>query len=496
MMMHANNEGDPDNTNPPCQPSKYVRFLRSLTLFTIDVILWSLFWPRGTQFCCRTLGIVTVRYLLQGICLLCSYALYGTLLVQSGQEAPTFVSDSTSRLLGLPPACRRQKREASLTDLFRTRGDQPAPEVLDELENDFLEAIDRVKTSYSDEDVISTVEASWVKNQTKAKDDKLGNYTAVPSDEREVDSVNKPVSAIFNSTVVSEGQNGPIEEQKQVSLADSEKSGGLSMELNVTSKVGSQVEDHDGAPHQDHRMVEMWLQQNSESYSPVSSSNQSTIAVMKPEVKVGKPDGMLGGQVDDSFSSALNSSTLAGILSLKSHPKLFPANDGNGTEEEEQAKGADSEGYTEEEQQVINILLGCSYTVLALTMLLVLYVLLWSDFSICRARARYLLAEQNAEAQQGLAFQMMDIASDRESLRIKTRNLEGKLKEVTKVGDFAIRTGLDQEPEQADYTIDIRRNVNLKRGMDQAQLEEVRQNIKRNKAIVQEMSDNIDNVRG
>ena len=91
---------------------------------------------------------------------------------------------------------------------------------------------------------------------------------------------------------------------------------------------------------------------------------------------------------------------------------------------------------------------------------------------------------------------MMDIASDRESLRIKTRNLEGKLKEVTKVGDFAIRTGLDQEAEQADYTIDIRRNVNLKRGMDQAQLEDVRQNIKRNKAIVQEMSDNIDNVRG
>ena len=405
------------------------------------------------------------------------------------------MSDSTSRLLGLPPACRRQKREASLHDLFPTRGDQPAPEeVLDELQNDFLEAIDRVKTSYSDEDVISAVEASWVKsqNQTKAKDDKLGNYTAVPSDEKEVDSVNKPVSAISNSTVVSEGQNGPIEEQKQVSLADSEKSGGLSMELNVTSKVSSQVEDHDGAPHQDHRMVEMWLQQNSESYSPVSSSNQSTIAVTGPEVKVVKPDGMLGGQVDNSSSSALNSSTLAGILSLKStQPNLFPADGGNGTEEEEQAKGANPEGYTEEEQQVINILLGCCYTVVALTMLLVLYVLAWSDFSICRARARYLLAEQNAEAQQGLAFQMMDIASERESLRIKTRNLERKLKEETKVGDFAIRTGLDQEPEQADYTIDIRRNVNLKRGMDQAQLEEVRQNIKRNKAIVSEMSDNL-----
>ena len=40
--------------------------------------------------------------------------------------------------------------------------------------------------------------------------------------------------------------------------------------------------------------------------------------------------------------------------------------------------------------------------------------------------------------------------------------------------------------------MDIRRDVNLKRGMDQAQLEEVRQNIKRNKAIVDEMSENID----
>ena len=59
------------------------------------------------------------------------------------------------------------------------------------------------------------------------------------------------------------------------------------------------------------------------------------------------------------------------------------------------------------------------------------------------------------------------------------------------MGDFAIRTGLDQEPEQADYTIDIRRDVNLKRGMDQAQLEEVRQNIRKNKALVSEMSDNL-----
>ena len=64
------------------------------------------------------------------------------------------------------------------------------------------------------------------------------------------------------------------------------------------------------------------------------------------------------------------------------------------------------------------------------------------------------------------------------------------------MGNFAIRTGLDQEAEQADYTVDIRSNVNLKRGMDAAQLEDVRQNIKRTKALVEEMSDNIDNVRG
>ena len=86
----------------------------------------------------------------------------------------------------------------------------------------------------------------------------------------------------------------------------------------------------------------------------------------------------------------------------------------------------------------------------------------------------------------------MDIASDRESLRLKTHNLERKLKEKTEVGTFAIRTGLDHEPENADYTVDIRRNVNLKRGMTEAQLEEVRQNIKRNKAIVDEMAVNIE----
>ena len=209
-------------------------------------------------------------------------------------------------------------------------------------------------------------------------------------------------------------------------------------------------------------------------------------------MKMVTSDEKMGDQVDSSSADPDNS-TLAGMLSLKSiHPHLFPADSGNGTHEKEQEDEAEPEGFTEEKKRLLKILLGCSYTVVALVVLLVLYALLWSDFSLCRARARYLLARQNAEAQQDLAFQMMDIASDRESLRLKTRNLERKLKEKTEVGNFAIRTGLDNEPEHADYTVDIRRDVNLKRGMDQAQLEEVRQNIKRNKAIVDEMSENID----
>ena len=37
MMQPADN--DQENANPPCQPSKYVRFIRSVTLFVIDVVL-------------------------------------------------------------------------------------------------------------------------------------------------------------------------------------------------------------------------------------------------------------------------------------------------------------------------------------------------------------------------------------------------------------------------------------------------------------------------
>ena len=86
---------------------------------------------------------------------------------------------------------------------------------------------------------------------------------------------------------------------------------------------------------------------------------------------------------------------------------------------------------------------------------------------------------------------MMDIASERESLRIKTRNLEKKLKEETKMGDFAIVTGLDQEPEQADYTINIKKDLDVKKGMDEAQLREVHQNIRKNVELVSEMSENL-----
>ena len=147
MMMQPDN--DQENNNPPCQPSKYIRFIRSVTLFVIDVVLWTCFWPRGTQVGCRTLGIVATRYIAQGVWTLCSYALYSTLLVQSGQEQASFVSDSTSRLLGLSQrSCGRMRRDASLSDIFSTRGDQPGSDGdVDEVAHRFLAAVDRAKES-------------------------------------------------------------------------------------------------------------------------------------------------------------------------------------------------------------------------------------------------------------------------------------------------------------------------------------------------------------
>ena len=275
-----------------------------------------------------------------------------------------------------------------------------------------------------------------------------------------------------------------FEEQKQVSLED------LSMNQNLTAEVDSQEVNPDDTLRQDHLMMETWLRQNNMSHLPGSSSNQSIAAKKDSEVKVVTSEEKMGDQVNSSVDP--DNSTLA-MLSLKSiHPHLFPANNGNGTNGRKQAEEAESEGFTREKKHLLKILMGCSFTVAALVVLLVLYALLCSEFSIGRVRARYLLARQNAEAQQDLAFQLMDIAGDRESLRLKTHNLERKLKEKTEVGTFAIKTGLDHETENADYTVDLRRNVNLKRGMTEAQLEEVRMNIKRNRAIVDEMADNID----
>ena len=483
MMMQADN--DQENNNPPCQPSKYIRFIRSITLFVIDVVLWTCFWPRGIQVGCRTLGIVATRYIAQGVWTLCSYALYSTLLVQSGQEQASFVSDSTSRLLGLPQqSCRRMKRDASLSDIFSTRGDQPGSDGdVDELAHHFLAAIDRAKATYSEEDVISEVEISWG-NKTEFKDTKL-NYTAVPSSnvsEPGVDSTVKPVPATSNDTMVSE-------KQKQISPAG--KSKGLDMGQNVTDEVDSQLVNQDDTFRQDYLMMEKWLQQNNKPHLHDSSSNQSIIAKWGSEVKVGTSDDQVGDQANSSSVDPENSTLV--LLSPKLlHPYLFPANIGNGTHENEQEDEAKPEGFTEEKKRLLQILMGCSFTVAALVILLVLYVLLCSEFSVCRVRARYLLERQSAEAQQDLAFQFMEAASDRESLRARARDLEVKLREKTDIGRFAIKTGLDHEPENAEYTVDIKRNVNLKRGMTEAELGEVRQNIKRNKAIVDEMADNIE----
>ena len=481
MMMQPDN----DQENPPCQPSKYVRFVRSFTLFVIDVVLWTCFWPRGTQFGCRTLGIVTTRYIVQGVWTLCSYALYSTLLVQSGQEEASFVSDSTSRLLGLPQqGCRRLKRDASLHDIFSTRGDQPGSDgEVDEVAHRFLAAIDRAKATYSEEDIVSEVEISWG-NKTEFKNTQL-NYTADPSSNISkpgVGSTDKPVPSTSNDTEVSE-------EQKQIYLAGESKD--LDMGQNVTDEVDSQLVIQEDTLRQDHLMIENWLRQNNKSYLLDSNSNQSLVAKKNSEVKVVTADVKVSDQLNSSSVDPQNS-TLA-LLDLKSlHPYLFPADSGNKTHERAQEDEAEPEGFTEEKKRLFRILMGCSITVAALVILLVLYTLMCSEYSVCRGRARYLLERQSAEAQQDLAFQFMEAASDRESLRARARNLEVKLQEKTDIGTFAIKTGLDYERENAEYTVDIKKRVSLKRNMTEAELGEVRNNIKRNKAIVDEMAANLE----
>ena len=476
MMQPADN--DQENANPPCQPSKYIRFIRSVTLFVIDVVLWTCFWPRGTQMGCRTLGIIFTRYLAQGVWTLCSYALYSTLLVQSGQERPSFVSDSTNRLLGLNPhnRCGRMRRDASLMDIFNNRGDQPGTEEdVDEVANRFLAAIDRAKATYTEEDVIFEVEKSW-SNTTDFKDIKL-NHTAVP-----VGNISKPEGASIDKPSTS--KDTEVSDEEQISLDGMSK--GFDMGQNVTDEIDGQLLIQEDTLRQDHLMVENWLRQHSN-----SSSNQSLVAKEDPEVKAVAADVKMNEQVD--FSSVDDENSTLALLDLKSlHPSLFPADNENGnrTHEDEQGDEAEPEDFTEEKKRVLKILMGCAFTVAALVIILVCYVLLCSEWSVCRVRARYLVERQSAEAQADLAFQFMEAASDRESLRARARDLEVELQEKTNIGTFAIKTGLDHERD-AEYTVDIKKRLSLKRGMTEAELGEVRDNIKRNKAIVDEMAVNM-----
>ena len=476
MMQPADN--DQENANPPCQPSKYIRFIRSVTLFVIDVVLWTCFWPRGTQMGCRTLGIIFTRYLAQGVWTLCSYALYSTLLVQSGQEQASFVSDSTSRLLGLNPhnRCGRMRRDASLMDIFNNRGDQPGTEEdVDEVANRFLAAIDRAKATYTEEDVIFEVEKSW-SNTTDFKDIKL-NHTAVP-----VGNISKPEGASIDKPSTS--KDTEVSDEEQISPDGMSK--GFDMGQNVTDEIDGQLLIQEDTLRQDHLIMKKWLRQNND-----FSSNQSLVAEEDPEVKAVAADVKMNDQVD--FSPVdIENSTLA-LLDLKSlHPSLFPADDGNGsgTHEDEQGGEAEPKDFTEEKERLLKILMGCAFTVAALVIILVCYVLLCSEWSVCRVRARYLVERQSAEAQADLAFQFMEAASDRESLRARARDLEVKLQEKTDIGTFAIKTGLDHERD-AEYTVDIKKRLSLKRGMTEAELGEVRDNIKRNKAIVDEMAVNM-----
>ena len=427
---------------------------------------------------CRTLGIIFTRYLAQGVWTLCSYALYSTLLVQSGQERPSFVSDSTNRLLGLNPhnRCGRMRRDASLMDIFNNRGDQPGTEEdVDEVANRFLAAIDRAKATYTEEDVIFEVEKSW-SNTTDFKDIKL-NHTAVP-----VGNISKPEGASIDKPSTS--KDTEVSDEEQISLDGMSK--GFDMGQNVTDEIDGQLLIQEDTLRQDHLIVKKWLRQNNN-----SSSNQPLVAKEDPEVKAVEADVKMDDRVDTS-SVDIENSTLA-LLDLKSlHPSLFPADNenGNGTHEDEQGDEAEPEDFTEEKKRVLKILMGCAFTVAALVIILVCYVLLCSEWSVCRVRARYLVERQSAEAQADLAFQFMEAASDRESLRARARDLEVKLQEKTDIGTFAIKTGLDHERD-AEYTVDIKKRLSLKRGMTEAELGEVRDNIKRNKAIVDEMAVNM-----
>merc|ERR1711994_1023920 len=296
---------------------------------------------------CRTLGIIFTRYLAQGVWTLCSYALYSTLLVQSGQEQASFVSDSTSRLLGLNPhnRCGRMRRDAGLMDIFNNRGDQPGTEEdVDEVANRFLAAIDRAKATYTEEDVIFEVEKSW-SNTTDFQDIKL-NHTAVP-----VGNISKPEGASIDKPSTS--KDTEISDEEQISLDGMSK--GFDMEQNVTDEIDDQLLVQEDTFRKDHLIMKKWLRQNND-----FSSNQSLVAEEDPEVKAVAADVKMNDQVD--FSPVdIENSTLA-LLDLKSlHPSLFPADNGNGSEtyEDEQGSEAEPKNFTEEKKRLLEILVGC-----------------------------------------------------------------------------------------------------------------------------------------
>ena len=465
MAEHDGDDGYEPGANTT-QLAKVARVLKAVTLFWVDVALWTLLWPRGTRFDCRTLSVVVTRYLLQGIGLLISYAFYGTLMVSHGHEKPTFVTDSTSRLLGLPSTCSRYKRAASWEDLLMDRGDQgPSEELLDDSHQVFMEAIKGVESSFLGLDTASAIEATWGDdvNKSKTEHGKVGNFTSVPLegvDEKEVESFNELGSGIFNSTADSGGQDNTTNSQEENFPAAPEGSGGLNTkELEVSSNVTNQDE--------------------------AFSDNQPKVDVM-----IKKLDEQFDNSLDDPGLLAFNHSAMDEVFSLKTaHPGLFPGGDRNETKEGEQTDSEQQEELTEKEQEVINVVLGMAYTVLALTVLMVIYVLAFSDFSICKARNSYLIKERNARSQQGLAHLTMRIASERESVRVQKKTLEEKL-ESENLGKVAVLTGLEEE-QPGDYTIDLQEDLEVKESIDEKDLKVVQERVSRNLRLVKEMNENL-----
>ena len=175
------------------------------------------------------------------------------------------------------------RRDASLMDIFGTRGDQPGSEGdVDEVTNRFLAAIDRAKATYTEEDVIFEVEKSW-SNKTDSKDTKL-NYTAIPSS-----NISKPEGGSIDKSSTSKDTEAS---EEQISLAG--KSEDLDKGQNETNEIDSQLVIQEDILRQDHLMVENWLRQNNKSHLLDSSSNQSLVGEEDPDVEVGVRGIMFG----------------------------------------------------------------------------------------------------------------------------------------------------------------------------------------------------------